>query len=241
MLALVGSGEYLPPMELVDRELLRRLPGPPRVACLPTASGAEDPARAAYWSELGVAHFQRLDVPVTAVPVLDRMSAHASEHIASIRAANYVYLSGGRPDYLARTLTGTPVWAAILAVVADGGLLAGCSAGAMIMGERFLGAPRSRRGFNLLPGVMILPHYDEMPGVAVRLIRRLAARRMTLVGIDGSTALTGTGSQWEVLGHGGVTIWQGNTVTRYGVGPMPLGVLPDARDVDAVDSDPAIM
>ena len=34
MLALVGSGEYLPPMEPVDRFLLSRLEDPLRVVCL---------------------------------------------------------------------------------------------------------------------------------------------------------------------------------------------------------------
>ena len=45
MLALVGSGEYLPPMDPVDRILLSRLPGPPRVVCLPTAAGTEGAER----------------------------------------------------------------------------------------------------------------------------------------------------------------------------------------------------
>jgi hypothetical protein len=37
-LALAGSGEYLERMDVVDRLLLSRLPGEPRVVCLPTAS-----------------------------------------------------------------------------------------------------------------------------------------------------------------------------------------------------------
>ncbi len=40
-IALVGSGEYLPPMEAVDRDLIRRLEKPARVVCLPTAAGKE--------------------------------------------------------------------------------------------------------------------------------------------------------------------------------------------------------
>ena len=49
-LALVGSGEYLPPMESVDRCLLSRLTGPARVACLPTAAGREGAERIEYWT-----------------------------------------------------------------------------------------------------------------------------------------------------------------------------------------------
>ena len=57
MLAMVGSGEYLQPMEAVDRYLLHSLGEPARVVCLPTAAGTEGDERIAYWSDLGVEHF----------------------------------------------------------------------------------------------------------------------------------------------------------------------------------------
>ncbi len=41
MLALVGSGEYLPSMEAVDRFLLGQLNTEAHVVCLPTAAGTE--------------------------------------------------------------------------------------------------------------------------------------------------------------------------------------------------------
>ena len=99
-LALVGSGEYLPPMEPVDRWLLGRLEGEPRVVCLPTAAGTEGSERIAYWSRLGVEHFARLGARAEAVEVIDRASADDEGRAARIRAANFVYLSGGKPDYL---------------------------------------------------------------------------------------------------------------------------------------------
>ena len=48
MLALVGSGEYLPAMAPVDRNLLARLDETPRVVCLPTAAGTKGPERIDY-------------------------------------------------------------------------------------------------------------------------------------------------------------------------------------------------
>ncbi|MBN2083671.1 MAG: hypothetical protein JW748_00505 [Anaerolineales bacterium] len=45
MLTLIGSGKCLPPKEPVDRELIRRLPSPPRVAYPPTAAGTEGSGR----------------------------------------------------------------------------------------------------------------------------------------------------------------------------------------------------
>jgi cyanophycinase len=103
-------------------------------------------------------------VQVRALSVIDRSSAENSALVAEIAAANFVYLSGGDPGYLHRTLAGSQAWEAIRSVLADGGLLAGCSAGAMVLGEKIIGFHRMREGFNFLPGVIVMPHYDEIPG-----------------------------------------------------------------------------
>jgi cyanophycinase len=221
MFALVGSGEYLPPIEQLDRELISRLPGPARVACLPTAAGTEGPERIAYWSDLGVGHFTRLGAAAEAVPVIDRASANDPMLAAAIAGANFIYLSGGKPDYLYRTLADSLAWEAIQAVLARGGLLAGCSAGAMILGEKFFGFPGWKHGFNFLPGATILPHFDEIPQAMITSMRALTGRSITLLGIEGNSALVGSGKQLEVLGSGGVTVWNGSGKTRYTRGPLP--------------------
>ncbi len=221
MLALVGSGEYLPGMEAVDRELLRRLAAPPRVVCLPTAAGQEGPERIAYWSDLGVAHFSRLGADVQALPVIDRASADDAGLAAAIAEANFVYLSGGKPSYLRQTLAGSRAWQAIEAVLARGGLLAGCSAGAMIMAEKILGLPLLESGFNFLPGSLVMPHYDELSPTLRTLIRWRAGPRLTLVGVEGYTALVINKTQAEVLGTGGVTLWGQAGPIRYQAGPLP--------------------
>ena len=109
MLALVGSGEYLQPMQAVDRYLMRSLGEPARVACLPTAAGTEGDERIAYWSNLGVEYFEGLDAErVEAIHVVNRASADDPGLAARIRDANFIYLSGGKPDYLLQTLIDTP-------------------------------------------------------------------------------------------------------------------------------------
>jgi cyanophycinase len=220
MLALVGSGEYLPPMDPVDRELIGRLPEAPRVVCLPTAAGKEGPERIEYWSNLGVEHFTGLGAHAQALPVIDRESADDPVLAEEIAGANFVYLSGGKPDYLYATLQGTRVWKAILAVLDRGGLLAGCSAGAMIQGEKFFGFPGWKSGFNLLPGKTIIPHYDEIPEGMLTPMRLLAGRTMTILGIEANTALLKTSAGYEVLGGGGVTVWNKTGKTRYTRGPL---------------------
>lgn len=221
MLALVGSGEYLPAMEAVDRALISRLATPVRVVCLPTAAGTEGAERIAYWSGLGVEHFTRLGVDVQALPVVDRASADDPALAAEIAQANFVYLSGGKPDYLYRTLEGSRAWDAILSVLDRGGLLAGCSAGAMILGEKFYGFPGWRTGFAFLSGATVIPHFDEIPAFLLESVRRTSDRDLAMLGIEGNTALVQDGDQYEVLGSGGVTVWNRAGKARFTAGPLP--------------------
>lgn len=227
MLALIGSGEYLPRMEPVDRALMERLGRPARVVCLPTAAGTEGDERIGYWSNLGVAHFTRLGAQVEALRVIDRASANDAALAERIAAANFVYLSGGKPDYLHRTLQDSLAWQAISGVLARGGLLAGCSAGAMIMGERFYGFPGMRPGFNLLPGVTVVPHFEEMQPSIIQSVRTLTHKDLTILGVEGFTALVVEGNSGErqaayaVIGDGGVTVWTKSHKERYTQGVLP--------------------
>lgn len=221
ILALVGSGEYLPPIEPLDRELILRLGAPARVVCLPTAAGTEGPERIGYWMQLGIDHFTRIGVQVEGVPVTDRASANDPALAERIAQANFVYLSGGKPDYLYKTLNGSLAWAAIQNVLERGGLLAGCSAGAMIMGEKIYAFPGTRPGFDMVSGALIIPHFDEIPAAILKGAQLTIRRDLTLLGIDGNTALVRNGSGYEVLGTGGVTIWSHAGKTRYTQGPLP--------------------
>ena len=225
MLALVGSGEYLPRMEPVDRRLLAALTDAPRVVCLPTAAGTEGSERIGYWSQLGVDHFTRLGAAVVSVPVIDRASADDATHAATIAAANFVYLSGGKPEYLYASLAGSRAWAAICGVLERGGVLAGCSAGAMILGEKFFGFPGWKQGFNFLPGKTVIPHFDEIPAAMLSTMRLFSGHKLTVLGVDGNTALVKSGADYEVIGAGGVTVWNKAGKVRYTDGPLPAAQL----------------
>lgn len=226
MLALVGSGEYLPPMEPVDRYLLAQLDAPAKVICLPTAAGTERPEKIEYWMELGVQHFSKLGVEVEALEITRRTHAHEPRMKEAIDAANFVYLSGGKPDYLYKTLEGTRVWQAIVDVHERGGIVAGCSAGAMIMGERVLGIRRLSDGFGLLPETVILPHFDEMPGWIVRLSHMLT-RNYRLLGIEANTALILDKEEQRVVGSGKVTIIQAEERAQFSGGEIVIQASPE--------------
>ena len=215
-IALVGSGEYLDPMEKVDRVLLSRV-NDPRVVCLPTAAGEEGEASIQHWSQLGVDHFTKLGVKAEAAKVVDRASANDELLAEKIRAANFVYLSGGKPDYLLKTLRDSKAWAAINEVLTRGGVVAGCSAGAMIFGEHIPNFPTIipfKNSFGYLPNTVIVPHYDEFGerwGGAIRLMMGKA----TLVGVEGNTALLCSDHHYQVAGSGGVTVWSAKSKKRF--------------------------
>jgi len=228
-LALVGSGEYLPKIEPVDAQLLQRLHEPPRVVVLPTAAATEGQHVIQRWAEMGVAHFQRLGVPVEPVMLLTRADADREEIVAQVARANFIYFSGGKPRYLLEALQGSRTWEAIKRVLANGGVVAGCSAGAMVMGQAFFDFPqiwRMRPALDVVHNLAIIPHFDEMPAFfADNAIR--AAGKLIVAGIEGSTALIGSSNGWTVIGSGGVTIFANKSKTRYTQGqtvPLePLG------------------
>ena len=220
ILALVGSGEYLPPIDPLDRWLIAQLPEPARVACLPTAAGAEGDERINYWCDLGVEHFSQLGAQAEAVRVIDRPSAQDAAMAERVRRANFVYLSGGKPAYLYNTLHDTPVWKAITSVLEQGGVVAGCSAGAMIFGERIpssLFSANWQAAFNFLPGSFVIPHFDEIPRMMLHGMR-LVAGKLRVIGIDGSTALVCGPGGVSVQGLGSVALIDNGTETRYSAG-----------------------
>lgn len=207
--ALVGAGEFLPTMEPVDRLLLERLPGAAQVVILPTASAPDGPGVPERWGKMGVEHFTRLGAAAEWLPLLTRADAESAELAAKIAAANFIYLSGGKPQYLLATLRETACWHAIEDVFFAGGVVAGCSAGAMALGEQMVDFPwlwRTVPALGLAPGLAIIPHFDELPRLFTGL-GRSATRKVVVAGVDGNTALVGSRQSWTAQGRGTVTIF----------------------------------
>ncbi len=222
-IALVGAGEFLETMEDMDRALLERAGGT-CVAVLPTASAPDGPGVPERWATMGLDHFRRLGAEVDAVMALDRATCSDAALADRVQAANLVYFSGGKPDYLQQTLAGTPVWAAVKSVYESGGVVAGCSAGAMIMGAYVpvfstrLGLPWIgdwRPAFSLVPGAIVAPHYNEFPELLTGLMFRQRPAGSFLIGVDANTALVGSDGHWTVMGSGRVTLRKDGSSGRY--------------------------
>ncbi len=224
-IALVGSGEYLDVMNEIDMYLMGTLGEPARVALLPTASGLE-PNGPTSWNTLGVRHFTKLGVTdIRATQITDRESAFNPEQVALLRGATFYYFSGGNPQHVIETLRDSPAWDVIKTAYEQGAVLAGCSAGAMMMGGSTLsirqamqgGATNFVAGLGIVPQVIVFPHFDRMAGFLSRdrfkEMLRAVPVGTTVLGIDEDTALVrveltaDAGARWRVMGRQTVSVF----------------------------------
>jgi cyanophycinase len=225
--ALVGAGEFLPAMAELDAGLIAATGRPrPRVAILPTASFPDGEATFARWAAMGVEHFSALGAEVEPVMVRDRDDADDAANAQAVGEADLVYLSGGQPDYLVATLDGSRVGRALWDASRGGTIIAGCSAGAMVLADRqwqfrrrMVPWPlRWRRGLGIVSGVVVIPHYDAWPEPLCALMALQAPRGSVVLGIDEDTAVLGRDGVWQVHGRSRATLWRGRHRERFRAG-----------------------
>jgi cyanophycinase-like exopeptidase len=224
LVALVGAGEFLPAMAEFDLGLLAATGRPrPRVALLPTASYPDGEAAFQRWAAMGTEHFTALGAEVEPVLVRDRAAADDAGSAQAVGEADLVYLSTGRPGYLGKVLDGTAVERALVDAHDRGMIVAGCSAGAIVLGARrfefrrkFLPWPlRWRPGLGFVPNVAVIPNYNAWPEPLVALMALQAPRGGAVLGIDEGTAIVGRDGAWQVHGDARVTIWRGRRRERF--------------------------
>lgn len=223
-LALVGAGEFLPALAEVDVELLAATGrARPRVAIVPTASFPDGEETFQRWAAMGLSHFSALGAEVEPVLVRSRPDAWDAAHVQALGEADLIYLSGGKPAHLLETLDGSPVGEAIHRAHARGAVIAGCSAGAMVLAERQWDFRRRmvpwplrwQRGLGFVRAAAVIPHYDAWPEPFSALMVLQAPRGCVVLGIDEETALVGRDGVWQVRGAARVTVWRGRHRTRY--------------------------
>lgn len=229
MIALVGSGEYLDVMNEVDTYLLSTIGGASaaRVALLPTASGLE-PNGPTSWNNLGLQHFKQLAVQdIRATRIIDREHAFDAAQVELLQGANFFYFSGGNPQHVIETMQDSPAWNVIKTAYERGAVLAGCSAGAMMMGGYTVSIRQAMQGsamdfvpaLAIVPQVVVFPHFDRMSGFLSQsrfkdLLGAVPANT-TVIGIDENTALVriepsedaAQPARWRVMGSQTVSMF----------------------------------
>lgn len=219
-LVLVGSGEFTSGMKDVDRHLLSFFKNP-TVSVFPTAAGQEPDA--SKWIEMGVSHFESLSAKAIGIPIYNKFDIASGPYVDAINKSSFMYFSGGDPGYLLEVINETPLWKLIYDKYNHGSILAGSSAGAMIMGSYVLmnaqqifiketeKVPIWHQAFSLIP-YTILPHYDAALRDQKEIVEFVMNHSPEEVknhwlGIDENTALIITNEkEARVMGKGSVHV-----------------------------------
>jgi len=224
-LALVGSGEYLPEMLDLERELLDdgvsqgKLP---KFVQIPTAAGQEGEHRLEYWKNLGAKQADRLGVEQVFLPVFTRDDADNPQIVERVQESALVYLSGGNPAYLAESLRDTLLAKALYDTWQTGTSIAGCSAGAMALCEYIVSlrlVSEGVRGLGFVSNLKVLPHYDRyfrwVPELAIKKLIK-ESKDAALIGIDELTSLIKRDdAAWQVKGQSLVHVLSRNPSTQH--------------------------
>ncbi|MGH7334760.1 MAG: cyanophycinase [Candidatus Rokuibacteriota bacterium] len=209
-LLLAGGAEFGGQMMAPDREAIERAGGlaaPIRI--IPAAAAPDhNHQRAGRNGENWFRSLSARDVAV--VPVIDRASAEDERLASELRRARLIYLLGGFTQYLGQTIAGSACAHAMGAAYEAGAVLAGSSAGAMVLCEHYYDPSEERvhRGLGYLANACLLPHYSTF---GQRWVTRLVALlpSVSLVGIDEETGMMvdeADGRRWRVYGRGQVTL-----------------------------------
>lgn len=219
---LAGGAEFGGTMAEPDRlaiELAGGSAAPIRI--IPTAAAPDNNHRRA--GDNGVRWFRHLGArDVAAVPLIDRESAASQAVVTALRQARLIYLLGGFPRYLGETLANSPAWQAALAAHDQGALIAGSSAGAMVLCAWYYDpqAAEVLPGLGIVRSACVLPHHNTFgKHWAPQLQARLP--NVTLLGIDEATAMISTADGgWRCAGAGNITVYNGEHVSRYAPGAV---------------------
>lgn len=226
-LLLEGGAEFGGRMREPDLraiELAGGFDAPIRI--IPTAAAPDNNHQRA--GNNGMRWFQSLGAKdVLSVPLIDGTSANDEKIAQSLRDAKLVYMLGGFTHYLGQTLKDSLAWQAALEAYQNGAVIAGSSAGAMVMCEVYYD-PSSGNvvdGLNLIPNSLVLPHHDTFgKSWAPRLAKKIP--NVTLIGIDEQTGMIddAENNSWNVHGRGEVTIYRAGASELHPTG-KPFSLL----------------
>jgi cyanophycinase len=193
----------------MDRELLN-LRRSPRLAAavVPTAAGGQRPELAAA---NGTRYFESLGAEAREVMAIDEESGNDDHVLGPLISSGLIYFAGGSPSHLLHVLRSTKLWEVVRSEWAAGSVLAGSSAGAMVMGGWMLApgaTPSWIQTIGAVPNVAVLPHYERWGKERRESAVATRPSRITLLGIPGAGGVVferGT-AEGRVIGDLAVTV-----------------------------------
>lgn len=204
-LALVGGDEWRLGCEF-DSELLTSA-ATEEVLILPTAAAYEHPEKAVSTAE---AWFSSLGARARGLMVLGRADAQDAANAKVVRASRFTYLGGGSAMHLRSVLKSSAVWEALLEAWREGAVVAGSSAGAMVLTDPMVD-PRGGAltvGLGMVEQLAVIPHFGHENAEKVHRSIALAAPGLPVVGVPERTAVIRDGDgTWREAGVGKVEVF----------------------------------
>jgi cyanophycinase len=160
--------------------------------------------------------------------VEDRAETLTPATLQALEGAGGVFFTGGDQLRISSQIGDTPVERAVRAIYANGGVIAGTSAGASAMSDTMLvsgSSGESHRigdlhmapGLGLIHDVIIDQHFAERGRIG-RLLGAVAQNpRILGIGIDEDTAIVVNDGSFTVLGRAGVYVVDGSSVTHSNI------------------------
>jgi cyanophycinase len=220
-LLLEGGAEFGGAMREPDTRAIEVAGGMDAPICIIPTAAAPDNNHVRAGNN-GVRWFRSLGAQnVESLPLIDKSSANDPQIMEALRNAKLVYMLGGFTHYLGQTLLGSKAWEAALEAYQNGAVIAGSSAGAMVMCEHYYdpGGGKVERGLNLVSNACVLPHHNMFgKNWAGKLGSMLPG--VTLLGIDEYTGMLMEHGEWIVFGSGEVTLYEKDKMDVYGDGQM---------------------
>ncbi|MBY3266862.1 MULTISPECIES: cyanophycinase [Rhizobium] len=173
------------------------------------------------FGDLGIPH-------VTELYIEERDQATSEDKLAGLRDVGAVFFSGGDQLRITSLIGDTPIYEHVHEIFANGGVIAGTSAGASAMSDTMLvrgsnassfriGDLSMAPGLGLLPNVIIDQHFAERGRIG-RLIGAVSQNPRVLgIGIDEDTAIVVRGHRFEVIGTGAVYLVDAGDITHTNI------------------------
>lgn len=203
VVALVGGGEWQEGCTF-DAELLDQAGR--EVLVLPTAAAYEHPERAVAQARRW---FASLGAEASGLMVLTRSDAEDPANAEAVAQSRFIYLGGGSPLHLRSVLKDSAVWTGIRHAWEGGAVVAGSSAGAMVLTDPMVD-PRGGAltlGLGLVEQLAVVPHFRGWSDDRTHRAVGLAAAGLVVAGIEERTALIrGAGGRWRTAGAGRVEL-----------------------------------
>jgi cyanophycinase len=220
-IVLQGGAEFGGRMRICDLAALNLAGGfETRLSIIPAAAAPDNNHDRA--GQNGRNWFESLGARnIRVLPLVDRISADDPRTASHLRGSGLIYLLGGFPGYLFQTLQGSLSWQAVQTALDGGAVLAGSSAGAMVLCDHFFDPVQKavQKGFGLVRGACLLPHFNTFGRQWANTLQKQLPR-VTLIGIDEQTGMINDGplQSWSVHGSGMVTLIRQNHEVAYSSG-----------------------